>query len=58
MVQTPGVEELNVTGKLEVTVADNIGVVPKFLVPGFAKVIVWVAWLITKLPPDAPVTAE
>ena len=58
MVQTPGVEELKVGAKLEVAVADNVGVVPKLFVPGFAKVIVWVAWLITKLPPDAPVTAE
>ena len=40
MVQTPVVEELNVTGKLEVAVADNVGVVPKLFVPGFAKVMV------------------
>ena len=30
MVQTPVVEELNVGAKLEVAVADNVGVVPKF----------------------------
>jgi hypothetical protein len=39
MVQTPVVVELNVGAKLEVALADNVGVVPKLFVPGFAKVI-------------------
>jgi hypothetical protein len=43
MVQTPAVEELNVGVKLELALADNVGVVPKFWVPGLGKVMVWVA---------------
>lgn len=46
MVQTPVVPELNATVNplvpvAEVALAVNVGVVPKFWAPGFAKVIVW-----------------
>ena len=40
MVQTPVVDEVNVTAKLEVDVALNVGVVPKFCDPGLANVMV------------------
>ena len=43
IVQTPVVAEVNATVKFEVEVADNVGVVPKFCVPGLAKVMVWPA---------------
>ena len=39
IVQTPVVDDVNETVKLESDVALNVGVVPKLFVPGFAKVI-------------------
>jgi hypothetical protein len=48
MVQTPVVEELKVTAKVELAVALNVGVVPKFWEPGLTKVIVWPAAGVTE----------
>ena len=62
-VQTPVVDELNVTGLLDVAVAVNVGVVPKFCAPGSAKVIVWLAFGVTEFvtveagPVPAPLVA-
>ena len=39
IVQTPVVDDVNDTVKLESDVALNVGVVPKLIVPGFANVI-------------------
>ena len=47
-VQTPVVDELNVTGLSDVAVAVSVGVVPKFLAPGSVKVIVWLAFGVTE----------
>jgi hypothetical protein len=38
-VQTPVVDDVSVTVSAESDVAVSVGVVPKFLVPGFANVI-------------------
>ena len=40
IVQTLVVADVNVTAKLELAVADKVGVVPKFFVPGLLNVIV------------------
>jgi len=62
-VQTPVVDELNVTGLSDVAVAVSVGVVPKFCAPGSAKVIVWLAFGVTALdtaeagPVPAPLVA-
>jgi hypothetical protein len=59
MVQTPVVDELKVTVKLSVPVAESavavrVGVVPKFCVPGLAKVMVWLPLGVAELEaPDA-----
>ena len=47
MVATPVVEEVNVTVRPDVEEADRVGEVPKFCVPGLAKVIVWGALGVT-----------
>ena len=47
VVHTPVVEELKLTGSVELLVADSVGAVPKFCVPGLAKVIVWVSFGVT-----------
>ena len=39
-VQTPVVDEVKLTASLDVAVALKVGVVPKFCVPGLAKLIV------------------
>jgi len=63
IVQTPVVAEVNATAKFEVEVADNVGVVPKFCVPGLAKDIVWLAFGVTEFeaadawPVPAPLVA-
>lgn len=41
IVHTPEVDDVKATVKLESEVADNVGVVPKFCVTGFANVIDW-----------------
>ena len=43
IVQTPVVEEVKVTAKVELAVALNVGVVPKLWEPGLLNVIVWLA---------------
>ena len=40
IVHTPVAEDVNDTAKDEVEVAVNVGVLPKFCAPGFAKVMV------------------
>ncbi len=47
IVHTPEVDDVKATVKLESEVADNVGVVPKFFVPGFAKVIDWASFGVT-----------
>ena len=41
--QTPVVEEVNVTGRPDPEVAVSVGVVPKSCAPGLAKLMVWPA---------------
>jgi hypothetical protein len=48
-VHTPVVDDENVTVRPEVAVADNVGDVPKFCVPGLLKVMVWLAFGVTLL---------
>lgn len=43
IVQTPVVEELKLTVRPDVAVADKVGVVPRFWAPGLLNVIVWPA---------------
>ena len=52
MVQTPMVAEVNVTVRLESEVAVNVGVVPKFCVPGLVNVMVWGALGVTEFEAD------
>jgi hypothetical protein len=47
IVQTPVVDDVNDTVKLESDVAVNVGVVPKLFTPGFAKVIDWESFGVT-----------
>ena len=47
IVHTPEVDDVKATVKLESEVADNVGVVPKFCVTGFAKVIDWASFGVT-----------
>lgn len=60
MVQTLVVDELKVTAKPEVEVAVNVGVAPKFCVPGLVKVTVCDATGVMELDDAdaAPVPAE
>ena len=60
IVQTPVVDELKVTLKPDVELAVNVGVVPKFCVPGLVKVTVWVAIGVIELDAAdaAPVPTE
>ena len=51
IVHTPEVDDVKATVKLESEVADNVGVVPKFCVTGFANVIDWESFGVT--PDDA-----
>jgi hypothetical protein len=46
-VHTLEVDDVNATVKLESEVAVNVGVVPKFCVTGFAKVIAWASFGVT-----------
>ena len=60
IVHTLVVEDVNDTAKDEVEVAVNVGVVPKFCAPGFAKLMVCVCVLtpvITRLPVPVSATA-
>ena len=43
MLQTPLVDDVKTGARLEDAVAVRVGDVPKFWVPGFANVIVWLA---------------
>jgi desulfoferrodoxin (superoxide reductase-like protein) len=43
IVHTPVVEDEKLIGREEVEYAVKVGVVPKFLEPGSAKMIVWLA---------------
>ena len=56
IVHTPVVDDVNVTVSAKSEVAVSVGVVPKFIVPGFANVIVWTAIGVTDA--DATDTAE
>ena len=47
IVHTPEVDDVKPTVKLESEVAVNVGVVPKFFAPGFAKVIDWASFGVT-----------
>ena len=57
---TAGVAELKATGRPELTVAVNMGEVPKTCEPGLLKVIVWPACGVTafEAAESAPVPAE
>jgi hypothetical protein len=60
MVQTPVVEELNVTVNVDDAVAASMGDEPKLWLPGFVKVMVWLALGVTALvaPEAAPAPTE
>jgi hypothetical protein len=47
IVQTPDVDDVNETVRLESAVALNVGVVPKLFVPGSANVIDWESFGVT-----------
>jgi hypothetical protein len=56
IVQTPDVDDVNETVRLESAVALNVGVVPKLFVPGSANVINWESFGVT--PDDATEAAD
>jgi hypothetical protein len=59
-VHTPVVDEVNATARPDVAEADSVGVVPKFWLPGLAKVMDCMALGVTELDAEdaGPVPAE
>jgi len=60
IVHTPVVDEVNATARPDVAEADSVGVVPKFWLPGLAKVMDCMALGVTELDAEdaGPVPAE